>query len=452
MKKFLLPLFAMGMIALPAMADEAVYGTSAETAKPFPVGGWFLPTLDGAPAEAWFTITNNQAAPINWGSAPVADERQIFVYLCDGGSEAFQMVKDSDSYALMPGQEYVVKITPKAAGNFCFGSGTNDMVFPEAWKGKYKFYPIDKREEQNTAILTTPGTTWYLYDFNYPSPLVIKPVVGSESLMDKITEVEAIHIECPGGTNIGDVALAAPYVKAGKSVIGVTIAEDAVFENAPFISLDAFTALSCNNNLLRGQALQLDQKTGYPDAYYTVDKFFRVPEDGTYTFKNHGAKGTILNVGKVVLTDPNNEYKSECDWTDIKTATVGEDDAAVVVDLKADEIVVVQSDAFGIIGEGLANAPYLLVEKGNTSSVAGVAADEQSIVASVAGGVLNVKSVLLAAGAKVAVYDMSARKVAEAATPAGASEFNMGLDVAPGAYAVVVYGQGNSETVKVVVK
>lgn len=450
MKKFLLPLFAMGMIALPAMADE-VYGTSPETAKPFPVGGWFLPTLDDAPAEVWFTITNNQAAPINWGSAPTAAERQIFVYLCDGGSEAFQWVEGTDSYALMPGQEYVVKITPKAAGNFCFGSGTNDMVFPEAWKGKYKFYPIDKREEQNTAILTTPGTTWYLYDFNYPSPLVIKPVVGSEILMDKITEVEAIHIECPGGTNIGD-ALVAPHVKAGKSVIGVTIAEDAVFENAPFISLDAFTALSCNNNLLRGQALQLDQKTTYPDAYYTVDKFFRVPEDGTYTFKNHGAKGTILNVGKVVLTDPNNEFKSECDWTDIKTATVGEDDAAVVVDLKAGEIVAVQSDAFGIIGEGLANAPYLLVEKGNTASVAGVAEDDQAIVASVAGGVLNVKSVLLASGAKVAVYDMSARKVAEAAAPQGASEFNMGLDVAPGTYAVVVYGKGNSETVKVVVK
>lgn len=452
MKKFLLPLFAMGMIALPAMADEAVYGTSAETAKPFPLGGWFLPTLDDAPAEVWFTITNNQAGPINWGGAPTADERQIFVYLCDGGSEAFQWQEGSDSYALMPGQEYVVKITPKAAGNFCFGSGTNDMVFPEAWKGKYKFYPIDKREEQNTAILTTPGTTWYLYEFNYPAPLVIKPVAGSEILMDKITEVETIHIECPGGTNIGD-ALVAPHVKAGKSVIGVTIAEDAVFENAPFISLDAMTAFSCNNNLLRGQALQLDQETGYPDAYYTVDKFFRVPEDGTYTFKNHGAKGTILNVGKVVLTDPNNEYKSECDWTDIKTATVGEDDAAVVVEgLKAGEIVAVQSDAFGIIGEGLTNQPYLLVEKGNTSSVAGVAADEQTIVASVAGGVLNVKSVLLAAGAKVAVYDMSARKVAEAAAPQGASEFNVALNVAPGTYAVVVYGQGNSETVKVVVK
>ena len=34
----------------------------------------------------------------------------------------------------------------------------------------------------------------------------------------------------------------------------------------------------------------------------------------------------------------------------------------------------------------------------------------------------------------------------------GSSEFNMGLDVAPGIYAVVVYGKGNSETVKVVVK
>ena len=100
----------------------------------------------------------------------------------------------------------------------------------------------------------------------------------------------------------------------------------------------------------------------------------------------------------------------------------------------------------------MANSPYLLVEKGNTTSVADVASDSESIAASVAGGILSVKSDLLAAGAEVAVYDMAARKVASAAAPKGGSRFNMPINVVPGTYAVVVYGKGNSETVKVVVK
>ena len=79
MKKFLLPLFAACVFAAPAIADDAVYGTSPETAKPFPVNGWFLPSLDDAPAEVWFTIKNEKTAPINWGGAPTADERQVFV-------------------------------------------------------------------------------------------------------------------------------------------------------------------------------------------------------------------------------------------------------------------------------------------------------------------------------------------------------------------------------------
>ena len=451
MKKFLLPLFAMSFMSLPAMADEE-YGTTPETAKPFPDSpmGWSVPKLEDAPAEAWFTFTNNEDAPILWGSVPGDQSvRQIFVYLCDGGEEAFQMTEGSDSYILLPGQEYLVKITPKAEGSFCMSMG-GPTKLPESMKGKRKYYPIDMREVQNTSILTDAGTTWYLYDFNYAAPLAVKTLFGMPA--EGVSKVEAIHIECPGGTSIGDILVPA-YVKAGKSVIGVTIEESADFDTGPVIALDAMSALNCNNNLLRGQALQLDAKTTYPDAYYTVDKFFKVPEDGTYTFTNHGAKGTILNVGKVILTDPENQYKSECDWTDIKSATVGENDAAVVVEnLKKDEIVVVQSDAFGIIGEGMTNSPYLLVEKGNTTSVADVASDSESIAASVAGGILSVKSDLLAAGAEVAVYDMAARKVASAAAPKGGSRFNMPINVVPGTYAVVVYGKGNSETVKVVVK
>ncbi len=449
MKKFLLPMFALSAMALPAMADE--YGATPETAVPLSPMGWYVPSLADAPAEAWFTYTNNGSVPVLWGvvpDAPDPTDRQLFVYLCDGGSEAFQFVEGTDSYVLLPGQEYLIKITPKAEGFFCDMPGT---PLPPNMEGTVKYYPIDMTGKSNNSVTATPGTTWYLYNFNYPAPLVINDGFTLSPVVNGISKIEAIHVECPGGTNVGD-AILPPYVKAGKNVIGVTVDEGADFDTM-YITVDAFSALSCNNNLLRGKSLVINEKNTYPDAYYTVDRFFKVPEDGTYTFINHGAKGTILNVGKVILTDPENQYKSECDWTDIKSATVGENDAAVVVEgLKKDEIVIVQSDAFGIIGEGPENAPYLLVQAGIPTSVAGVATDVASISASVAGGILNVKSVLLAGGAEVAVYDMAARKVASASATAGASEISMGLNVAPGTYAVVVYGKGNSETVKVVVK
>lgn len=453
MKKFLLPLFAMSALALPALAQEADYGATPETAVPLSPMGWFVPDLADAPAEAWFTYSHNSKTPVLWGvvpDAPVLSDRQLYVYLCDGGSEAFQYVEGSDSYVLLPGQEYLIKITPKAPGFFCDMPGT---PFPPSKEGTAKYYPIDMRNSVGAAVKVTPGTTtWYLYDFNYPSSLQIKDIADPMgALMTGISDIQAIHIECPGGTNSGDL-FNPPYVKAGKNVIGLTFDEDTKVESV-LITLDAFTALSCSNNLLRGKSLAINEKNTYPDAYYTVDRFFKVPEDGTYTFTNHGAKGTILNIGKVILPDPANQNKGECDWSDIKSATVGENDAVVVVEgLKKDEIVIVQSDAFGIIGQGLANSPYLLVEAGNTSSVDGIAAEAESIVASVNGGILKVKSVLLAAGAEVAVYDMAARKVASSVAPAGSSEFNMPINVVPGTYAVVVYGKGNSETVKVVVK
>ena len=462
MKKFLLPLFAASVFAMPAIADEAVYGTSPETAKPFPVNGWFLPSLDDAPAEVWFTIKNEKAAPINWGSAPVApDEHQIFVYLCDGGQEAFQMVAGSDSYALLPGQEYLVKITPKAPGTFCMGSGVTDMEFLEKLKGQFPFYPIDRTSTdvespnyKGLANVQAPGSTvYYLYDFDYPSQLVLNTNTFPAMPATDLTKVEVIHVECPGGTTVGD-GLLAPYFKAGRNVIGFTVSDAVTSEEYGFsVALNVFATYNCGNNLLRGKSIALDAQETYPDAYYTVDRFFKVPEDGTYTFVNHGAAGSILNVGKIVLTDPENEYKYECDWEDIKSATVGNTDACIVVEgLKKDELVLVQSDAFGVIGEGMENQPYLMVTKGDNSAVGSVAADGNTLKVAAANGVLSVESVLLASGAEVAVYDMNANKVASAKAAAGAANLNVALDVAPGVYVVVVYGKGNSESAKIVVK
>ena len=456
MKKVLLPFIAACACAAPAFADE-VYGTTPETAKPFPAaGGWFVPDLATAPAEAWFTITNTQEAPVLWGGGPtvapdVTDKQQVFVYLCNGGQEAFQMVEGDDSYVLLPNQEYLIKITPKAAGSF---ASSPAMALPERMKGTAKYYPIDRSSSdyespnyKGIANSQTANTTqWYLYDFSYPTSLNFTTPL-SIPVMD-ITATEAIHIQCPGGTNYASGILPT-YVKAGKSIIGVTVSADVNF----IVTANAFSILSCNNNLLRDtQPLKLDVAQTYPDAYYTVEKTFTVPEDGTYTFTNHGAKGTILNVGNVNVIDAAT-YKYECDWSNIKSATVGNEDAVIVVEnLKAGEVVLVQSDAFGVIGEGVDNLPYLKVTKGGDSAIDNITADADGLKVNVAGSNLNVESVLLASGAEVAVYDMLARKVASAVAPAGAASLDMNLDVAPGVYVVVVYGKGNSESAKIAVK
>lgn len=462
MKKFLLPMFAVCLFVVPAIADDAVYGTTPETAKPFPTGGWFVENIETAPKEAWFTIKNEQETPVLWGTAtgPSETPQQIFVYLCDGGQEAFQMTPGDDSYALMPGQEYLVKITPIEPGFFCSMPAT---PFPDSYKGKEKFYPIDRTSTdvespnyKGLANQQAAGTTaYYLYDFAYPSQLTINTNSYPQMPAMDITNVEVIHIECPGGTNTG-TGVMTPYVKAGRNVIGITVSENAEVDDKNeydfIITLNAFSILNCGNNLLRGKSMTLDTPETYADAYYTVDRFFTIPEDGTYTFTNHGAVGTILNVGTINVTDAAN-FKYECPIEYLGTATVGNEDAVVVVeDLKKGETILVQSDAFGVIGEGMDNQPYLMVTKGNNSAVGTVAADGNTIKVAVANGVLSVESVLLASGAEVAVYDMNANKVVSATAATGDAILETALDIAPGVYIVVVYGKGNSESAKIVVK
>ncbi len=455
MKKFLLSLAAASMCVASGFADE-VYGTTPETAKPFPASGWFVQDLSTAPAEAWFTITPTNTAPALWGDVPndvnnpgATHGQQIFVYLCKDGQQAFQKTEGSDSFVLFPGMEYLVKITPKVSGFYCMSPATS--LPANRFEGKNKFYPIVIPQEQmNLSKKIAKGETKW-FEIEVPYPTQIKAMFGMSPAMD-IERIEAIHIECPGGTNIGNAA-AGPFVKAGKNVVGFTASATAADEVTFNITFDAFSTLNCGNNLMRGQSLVLDAKNTYPDAYYTVDRYFKVPENGTYTFTNHGAKGTILNVGMVKLTDPANQYKYECDWSNIKSATVGNEDAVVVVsDLKKDDIVLVQSDAFGIIGEGVDNLPYLKVSKGGSSMVSEIAADGNSLKVNAADGILTIKSALLASGAEVAVYDMLANKVASVNAADGAASVEMSLDVTPGVYVVVVYGKGNSESAKIAVR
>ncbi|WP_297064230.1 hypothetical protein [uncultured Duncaniella sp.] len=452
MKKILLPAIAACVCVAPAFGQ--VYGTTPETAKPFPAaGGWFVPNLEDAPSEAWFKITSPQATPALWGDAPsdytnpVPAGQQIFVYLCEGGQQAFQMNEGSDAYVLMPGQEYLVKITPKVAG--FFGMSPANPLPASRFEGKEKYYPISVSSEEfgQTRTIAAGETQWFELTVPYATQITTNYMMAPVLAVEKI---EAIHIDCHGATNTGS-GLMGPYVKAGKNVVGFTASADAA---ATFqIGYNAMLTLNCGNNLLRGQSLTIDAKNTYPDAYYTVDRYFTVPEDGTYTFINHGAKGTILSIGKIKLTDPENQYAYECDWNDIKDATVGNEDATIVVnDLVAGEKVLVQSDAFGVIGEGPDNLPYLMVVKGDVSGIDEIAADNNGLKVNASNGRLRVESVLLASGAEVAVYDTMARKVASAVAAEGSENLEMNLDVASGVYVVVVYGKGNSESAKISVK
>ena len=458
MKKILLPLFAVGMCVAPAFAQD--YGTTPETAVPFPTGmGWFVPDLSAVPSEVWFTYT--PTANVMWGAAPGNNPtlgKQVWVYLCDGGQEAFQRdgSEGTDSYALLSGRKYLVKITPKETGSYCMFS----TPFPPAWEGMYKYYPMPLPAYSGEARTVQPGETkWFLYEAPYASQITTNTTASFGMAPDmNIEKVEAIHIECPGGSSVG-TGMMGPYVKAGMNVIGVTVSSTATEASQFQLSVNAMVTLNCANNFSRSVGLVLDTPTSYPDSYYTVDKYFTVPEDGDYTFINHGAKGTLLNVGDVKVVDgidglgnPKKIY--ECDWTNIKTATVGENDAMIALTgLTKGQIIAVQSDAFGVIGEGPANLPYLTVVKGNQSGIADVVAEDgNTLKATVVGGKLNVESVLLASGAEVAVYDMLARKVASAVAADGAASLEINLDVNPGVYVVVVYGKGNSESAKIAVK
>lgn len=452
MKKFLLPIVAVSMCVASGYADE-VYGTSPETAKPMPANGWFVPDVSAVPKEVWFTYKSNSTTPAMWGDAasdpsnPASSSQQVFVYLCDGGQQAFQMTEGSNSYVLFPGQEYLVKITPISNGFYCMNAA---LGLPPKFEGQ-KFYPF-VIENLGAAQTMKPGeTVWYQIDVPYATQIVIKdPMNPMGTLTTGIDKIETIHIECPGGTNTGNLVVG-PYVKAGKNVIGLTPSESATEDIKFLFSYNSMITLNCSNNLLRGKSLTLDTENTYPDAYYTVDRYFTVPEDGTYTFTNHGAKGTLLNVGMVNITDAE-KYKYECVWDGMKTATVGNSDAVVTVEnLKAGETVLVQSDSFGVIGEGMSNLPYLKVTKGQ-SGVSEIAANENALKVNVSNGKLQVESVLLASGAEVAVYDMLANKVASVNAAEGAASLEMALDVNPGVYVVVVYGKGNSESVKIAVK
>lgn len=445
MKKFLL----LSTLAVAMTANAADYGTSPETAVDFPVTGWF-PTAADINQEAWFKIkiTTANGRPAAAPSMAITTASYQVFQCADGTMEA-PAGPLPNTYGLESGKEYLLKIVPTSDFPIFSFSGTE---LPDNMKGKYECFPIEVgATEMGATREVQPGATvWYKCNFAYPSQVTtnfsMSPALGIEKVVVK-------HQECPGGVNEGNSVIPA-YNKAGVNIIGVTVSAAAT-ESVKFqLGLNAMAAQSCNNNLSRGPKLGLDEETTYPNAYWTVDRVFEAPEDGEYTFINHAAKGSELNIGKIVRGDADKSSfgnKLSCDFSEGETAIVGDKDAMIVKTLAKDDLVAVQSDVFTKLAEG---APYLKVVKGNaTGGINNVGNDNNTVeIVALGGKSFSINNVLLAGGAKVVAYDMNARKIAETAVAAGTESQVITLDVPSGIYLIVVYGNNRSASAKIVVE
>lgn len=448
MKKVLLLTAISIGLSSHAMADTP-YGLTPEDAKPLPSMLMFL-SEDEMADEMWFTYTMpataNGRPALFPSTSPNANDHVMFIYTCaDGSNEAPQMTPGSNGYVLEPGKEYLVKLTNNLTIPFL--GMFSGLELPASKEGE-EYFP--KTAAMGLTNTQAPGTTvWYKLDVPYPSSVttnfMMMPVMDIEKVVTK-------HLACPGGVNEGNF-IAPAYVKAGENLIGITTSASATADVDFQLGLNGMVTLNCSNNLARSQSLQLDVENGYPDAYYTVERFFEVPETDMYTFTNHGAPGTELNIGvvnKIDVPESSLGYKYECDFSNADSDVVGDNDATVVKSLTKGDLVAVQSDAFAKLGD---NTTYIKITRGDNSGIEGVVAESNQFSAiALGGGKVSVNSKLLAAGAEVALFDMSARKVASTTVAAGAETRVVNINVPAGIYMIVVYGNSHSETAKLVVK
>lgn len=445
MKKFLL----LSTLAVAMTANAADYGTSPETAVDFPTTGWF-PTAADINQEAWFKIkiTTANGRPAAAPSMEITSASYQVFQCADGTMEA-PAGPLPNTYGLESGKEYLLKIVPTSDFPIFSFAGTE---LPESMKGKYECYPIEiPANEMNLYQKQAPGTTvWYKCDFattsNVSAAYMGMPIMDIEKIVVK-------HQACPGGINEGSAFMPA-YNKAGTNVVGITVASTATADVQFLLSAGGATTTNCAMNLSRAPKLVLDEQNTYPNAYWTVDRVFEAPEDGEYTFINHAAKGSELNIGKAVKGDTDTSswgFKLSCDFSEGETAIVGDKDAMIVKTLAKGDLVAVQSDVFTKLEEG---APYLKVVKGNaTGGINNVGNDNNAVeIVALGGKSFSINNVLLAGGAKVVAYDMNARKVAETAVAAGTESQVITLDVPSGIYLIVVYGANRSASAKVVVE
>ena len=439
MKKQLLLSLVLSLFGGGIFSQRALAQDDCEHASPM-----MVVMLNGDHgAGKWYSVNIAMESVFPMSTPAGLEDDAITIYKDCDGNEA---IKLSPNFYYLPAGAYKVFVKSELNGGMLMLMGTPTTNAPA---GMYCFKPIELTTETWSQFQTPAknSTTWYSIPVAYPAPVVVTARTEAMPFMHNdgiVTKVVTKLLDCEGGTNeSNELTPNRAYAKGGQNLVAVTIS-DADFSNIGF-SLDAMSAAGCNNHVDHATLMTLDTEMTYPDAFYTVDYRFVVPEDGNYRFINHGAEGTILRVGKIV--------ENVCDFdTTPLSAVVDEGNVAeVAAAFKAGDLVVVESDAYDKLNDG---QPYLKVVKGGESVgiIRTQKASREITVTENLNGSFSVSSYLLKEGVEVAVYDMGARKVYSQKAKAHAEDVQLNLNVRPGQYLVVVYGSNRSATARITVR
>lgn len=237
----------------------------------------------------------------------------------------------------------------------------------------------------------------------------------------KVTAVEAKSLDCNAVSNVSNALFpGVTYCKKGINLIKVTVDGPCMIAfngqnptTGAWLGLDV-RAVSCTHavtNVKRLRSMVLDTEVPYTNAVFETAFSFTPTESGVYTFVNKAPEGSTL---KVTELDEVEEGKFECkEIGDNYFTTIGSNkEGAIAVNLTAGTEYIITSETFALMDEGM---PSLKVEKGNTTAIHNVKADNNNdiTVKSLGGNSYQVDSYLLKEGATVGVYNMAGVKLYE---------------------------------------
>lgn len=249
------------------------------------------------------------------------------------------------------------------------------------------------------------GSYWYQLTMDYAQKRTIN-ATGYDDNTGKVTSVES-KTDCNATANI-DYLFNTAYLKQGINLVKVTV------DGPCQIQFQGSMNFNCSfkpQNIFHLSTLTLGEESTYPNAVYENATSFTPTESGVYTFVNNAPEGSTL---KVTELDEVEEGKFECkEIGDNYFTTIGSNkEGAIAVNLTAGTEYIITSETFALMDEGM---PSLKVEKGNTTAIHNVKADNNNdiTVKSLGGNSYLVDSYLLKEGATVGVYNMAGVKLYE---------------------------------------
>lgn len=264
---------------------------------------------------------------------------------------------------------------------------------------------------------TEAGSKW----FQVTAPWAAQETVGVVDGDGNITGVEAKSLDCNAVSNVSNILFpTTTYFKQGINLVKVTVDGPC---SVAFAGMNMTTgstfgmdgrAVSCTHgaaNVKRLRAMTIGTETEYTNAVFETAFSFTPTESGVYTFVNNAPEGSTL---KVTELDEVEEGKFECkEIGDNYFTTIGSNkEGAIAVNLTAGTEYIITSETFALMDEGM---PSLKVEKGNTTAIHNVKADNNNDITlkSLGGNSYLVDSYLLKEGATVGVYNMAGVKLYE---------------------------------------